>query len=377
MALIAKKYRPRERPGETPARAGLGEAYPPPRSLRQEADRLDKLVGAAVDPSHFTESSYVATLAREFNMVEPENVMKWAAIRPSQGQFDFGPADQVVAFAEAHGMKVRGHNLLWGEFNPDWLTQPGAFTPDELFRLLRDHIWRVMDHYAGQVFAWDVVNEAFDEHGKLQDSIWYNQPGIGLAGGGTAYIEQAFCWARETDPDALLFYNDWGAEGINPKSNAVFEMVKDFKSRGVPIDGVGLQTHLDFRTGDLHELSTNIKRLAKLGVTVHVTEMDVALPLDRHGDPADPADLSIQASLYGEVAAACARLPGCTAFQTWGVTDLYTWLLDYTHGEEGAPLLFDRKYARKAAYQAVLDAFHKAPSRASDPTPAPAGAGGS
>ena len=143
----------------------------------------------------FSEVAYSATLGREFNMVEPENGMKWEAVRPEQGAFDFRAGDEAVRFAQSHGMKVRGHCLVWDHQNPDWLSQ-GHFTPAQMANLMQEHITTVMRHYAGQVFAWDVVNEAFDESGHIKTSPWYDQPGIGMAGKGTGYVEQAFRWAR-------------------------------------------------------------------------------------------------------------------------------------------------------------------------------------
>ena len=214
-----------------------------PQTLREAARPTGVLIGAAVRPSLFSEASYAATLAGEFNMVEPEDAMKWSTIRHDSATFDFREGDEVVRFAQAHDMKVRGHCLVWDHDNPDWLAQ-SHFTPAQLSHLLQEHITTVMKHYAGHVFAWDVVNEALDENGHLRDSPWFNQPGIGLADKGSAYIEQAFRWAHEADPQALLFYNDNGAEGLNTKSDAIYAMVKDFRHRGVPIDGVGLQMHI-------------------------------------------------------------------------------------------------------------------------------------
>jgi hypothetical protein len=217
-------------------------------TLRDAANSRDMLVSTAVRPDLFSEPAYSETLAREFNMIEPEDVMKWWVVRREPGTFDFRQGDQVVAYALAHSMKVRGHCLIWDNDNPQWLAQ-SHFTPAQLADLMHEHITSVMKHYASQVFAWDVVNEAFDEKGEVKDSIWYNRPGIGLAGKQTAYIEQAFRWAREADPHALLFYNEGGAESLNRKSDAVYAMLKDFKQRAVPIDGVGLQmhiSHLDF-----------------------------------------------------------------------------------------------------------------------------------
>ena len=211
-----------------------------PQTLRRAADSSGMLVGTAVRPSLLSESAYSATLAREFNLVEPEDAMKWSVVRRNENEFDFRQGDEIVRFAQAHGMKVRGCCLVWDHSNPEWLEQ-GHFTPAELSERLRQHIVAEMKHYAGQVLAWDVVNEALDENGQVKNSIWYNQPGIGLSGKGTAYIEQAFRWAHKAEPQALLFYNEAEGEGMNRKSDAIYAMVKDFRQRGVPIDGVGLQ----------------------------------------------------------------------------------------------------------------------------------------
>jgi endo-1,4-beta-xylanase len=327
------------------------------QSLRERADRSGVLVGTAVDPARFSEDAYVATLSREFNMLQAENVMKWGTIRPAQATFDFGPGDRVVAFARAHRMKVRGHTLLWSEYNPAWLAK-GGFTPVQLKYMLRRHITKVMKHYAGRVFAWDVVNESFMADGKVEPSIWYDQPGIGFKGKGTKYIEQAFRWARAADPRALLFYNDYDTEGINAKSDAVYEMARDFKRHGVPLDGIGIQAHIfNLDINSVSSISANIERLAALGLQVHITEMDVALPVDARGRILNPADLIKQAEIYSLVAAACFRQPRCTAFQTWGFTDKYSWIPAYTKGEKGAALPFDENYAPKPAYSVIVDAL--------------------
>jgi endo-1,4-beta-xylanase len=340
-----------------------GQAYT--QSLRQHADRVGVLVGAAAQPARFAEADYANTLAREFNMIEAENAMKWGAIRPSQGVFNFKPGDAVVEFGRKHNMKVRGHCLLWSEYNPAWLAK-GNFTPQQMSDLLREHITTVMKHYAGKVFAWDVVNESFEADGDLEPSIWYDSPGIGLKEKGTAYIEQAFRWARAADPKALLFYNDYDSEGLNAKSDAIYAMVKDFKKRGVPIDGVGLQMHIfNLSTKEIAGLEANIKRLVALDVEVQITEMDVALPVDAKGNLKDPADLQKQAEIYRFVVATCLKQPRCTAIQTWGFTDKYSWVNGFTKGAKGAPLLFDHLYAPKASYEALLKVLQDSPSMGS------------
>ena len=210
-------------------------------------------------------------------MLEPEDAMKWWVLRPDARSYDFRQGDELVQFAREHQMKVRGHCLVWGRSNPEWLTH-GHFTARQLSRLLHEHIKRVMRHYAGQVFAWDVVNEAMDENGNLRDSLWYNQPGIGFSAQGTKYIEQVFRWAHKADPGALLFYNEAEGEGMNRKSDAIYAMIKDFKRRGIPIDGVGLQMHIPLLDADIPAIAANIARLTALGVQVHITELDVSLP---------------------------------------------------------------------------------------------------
>jgi endo-1,4-beta-xylanase len=212
-------------------------------------------------------------------------------------------------------MKVRGHTLVWDHSNPKWLGDR-IWRPRELSSLLQDHITREVGHFRGQVYAWDVVNEALDEHGHLRPSIWYDQPGIGFAGESTRYIEQAFRWAHGADPAALLFYNEAEVETYDAKADAVAAMVQDFRRRGVPIDGVGLQMHqwgVDF---DPERIEQVIARFTALGVQVHITELDVPLRVNAEGTVIDPQDLARQAEAYGRIAVACVEQPGCTAIQT-------------------------------------------------------------
>ena len=327
------------------------------QTLRAAAQRSGTLIGTAARPAHLTELAYTATLAREFNLLEPEDAMKWEVLRPDPQSFDFSQADALVDFAARHGMKVRGHTLVWHHQNPLWLTQ-GQFTPDQLDRQLELHIKTVVGHYRGKVFAWDVANEALDEQalGKLRDTIWYDQPGIGFAGKGTAYLERCYRWAHEADPQALLFYNEAEAEALGPKSDAIYAMVQDFRKRGVPIDGVGFQIHISDLHPDIASISTNIGRFTALGVQVHITEMDVSLAVDANGN-ASAEDLQRQADIYRQIAAACLTHPGCTAIQTWGFTDKYSWIGSHSKKTHGAALLFDRNYRPKPAYQALREAL--------------------
>jgi endo-1,4-beta-xylanase len=339
-------------------------------TLRQAAAKRPLLIGAAADadeyghPNRLLDPDYASALSTNFNMLEGENAMKWDSIHPSQNAYNFGPGDHLVGFAQDHQMQVRGHNLCWHSQVPAWAkTIAQTATPDAVAKLLQDHIATVVDHYKGQVFAWDVVNEAVSDSatGKgtdLRDSIWYNQPGIGMTG--TGYIEQAFRWAHAADPKALLFYNDYSIEGPGPKFQAVYNMVKDFVARGVPIHGVGLQMHLTL--GGFPStvgLTQNIQQLTALGLQVHITEMDVRLKLDANGN-ATAADLDAQAQTYQRILTVCLQNPGCTAFQTWGFTDKYSWIPGFYPGF-GAALPFDASYQPKPAVSAMIKALQTVP----------------
>jgi endo-1,4-beta-xylanase len=330
------------------------------QSLRDIADASGILIGTAVRPAQLSEAAYATTLAREFNMVEPEDALKWEVIHPAPQSFDFSQGDQVVDFASRHNMKVRGHTLVWHQQNPKWLTE-GKYTSVELAQILENHIKTVVGHYRGKIYAWDVVNEAFDElhPGELRSTIWRDQPGIQADGhnaAGYSYIERCFRWAHEADPQALLFYNEAEAETINPKSDAIYAMVRDFRQRGVPIDGVGFQMHVANLRVDVASISSNISRFTALGVQVQITEMDVALAVDGEGNPRSD-DLKLQASIYREIAGACLSHPGCTAIQTWGFTDKYSWIGSHSKKTKGAALLFDRNYQPKPAYEALRNAL--------------------
>jgi endo-1,4-beta-xylanase len=349
-----------------------GPVFAQQTALRDAAAPRALLMGAAADsnefgePDRLQEPDYAATLGTQYSMLEPENAMKWATIHPEQNTYDFGPGDNLVAFAQAHGMKVRGHNLLWYSFNPAWLTTLAqTATPAQMAQVLEDHINTVVGHYKGKVFAWDVVNEAISDSATgtgtgsdIRDSIWYNQPGIGTTGDG--FIEQAFRWAHAADPNALLFYNDYNIEQPGAKFNAVYNMVKDLLSRGTPINGVGIQMHIPMSGYPSSDgLAQVIQQFGALGLQVHITEMDVRLAVDSNGQ-ASAADLQTQAQTYQRILTVCLQNPACTAFQTWGFTDKYSWIPGSYPGQ-GAALPFDANYQPKPAVAAMLDALENTP----------------
>jgi endo-1,4-beta-xylanase len=324
--------------------------------LRQLTDQRGIKLGTSVEPSHFGEALYADTLAREFSQVEPENVMKFETIHPGPSTYNFGPADAVVAFARSHNMAVRGHTLVWHNQLAPWVTS-GNYSATQLSAILHDHINTIAGHYAGQVFAWDVINEAFNDDGTLRSTIWSDSPGIGISG--TGYLEQALRWAHEADPKALLFINDYSAEAVNAKSDGIYKMAQDFVSRGVPLHGIGMQMHFNTHPGSLASIESNMKRITDLGLQVHITELDIRLPIDSSGN-ATPADFIAQARVYHDLFALCLKFPLCTSIQSWGFTDKYSWIPGAFPGE-GAALEFDAAYQPKPAYNAIQDALQTSP----------------
>lgn len=314
-------------------------------AIRDIAGQRGFLVGAAVNPSLLSVDAYARTLGSEFNMVVPENAMKFAETQPARDRYNFCAADQVVAFAEANGMKIRGHNLVWQQDLPTWLTQ-GKFSSDEAAQILHDHIATVAGRYKGKLVAWDVVNEAI-----AYGAPYGPQPSYWLTTLGSGYVDQAFRWAREADPTAKLFYNDTGGEGLGAKSDAVYNLVQGLISRGVPIDGIGLQMHVTTTPPSTDSISANLKRLAALGLEIHITEMDVRVPV-----PATAANLAAQATAYKNVVSACLANTNCTSLLTWGVSDANSWIPGAYPGF-GAALLFDQQFQPKPARSAVVEAL--------------------
>ena len=321
--------------------AAPASAAPTGERLRNLAG--DFLIGYAA-MSNFNTASDAAQfqdVARtEFNFVTPENAMKWDATEPSQNNFSFGGADTLVNFAQANNQKVHGHTLVWHNQLPNWVAN-GSWNSTTLTNVMYNHIDKVMNHWSdGQIYAWDVVNEAFEENGTRRASVFQNVIG-------NSYIELAFRRARAADPVTKLIYNDYGIETVNSKSTGVYNMIADFKSRGVPIDGVGLQMHLSGTGIDYNSLAQNMQRFANIGVEVYITEMDVRLPT-----PTNSNELAKQATIYQGVLDVCLKQPRCKALQVWGISDRHSWVPGTFPGT-GDALIFDNNYNAKPAYYAI------------------------
>ncbi|MEU6626218.1 non-reducing end alpha-L-arabinofuranosidase family hydrolase [Streptomyces litmocidini] len=296
-------------------------------ALGTQAAPSGRYFGTAVAAGRLGDPAYAAISDREFNMITPENEMKWDAIEPSRGNFDFGPADRIVDHARAHGQRLRGHTTVWHSQLPSWV---GSIRDAKTLRsVMNNHITTEMTHYKGKIYAWDVVNEAFADggSGRLRGSVFQTVLGDG-------FVEEAFRTARAADSSAKLCYNDYNIENwSDAKTQGVYRMVKDFTSRGVPIDCVGFQSHFG-AGGPPASFRTTLAGFAALGVDVQITELDIA--------QASPAH-------YANAVGACLAVARCTGITVWGVRDSDSW----RSGEN--PLLFDGNGKPKPAYTAVMN----------------------
>ena len=328
--------------GAASAGAATAGLDPTTSSLRELAQHTGLRVGTAVDMAALqADSTYRTLVAQQFSSVTPENVMKWEAVEPTQGTYNWAPADQLVDFARAHGQTVRGHTLVWHSQNPAWLTE-AAFTPAQLRALLKKHITDEVRHFKGRIWHWDVVNEAFNEDGTLRDTIWLRNLGPG-------YIADAFRWAHQADPKAKLYLNDYNNEGVNAKSDAYYALVKQLLAQHVPVQGYGMQGHLGIQYGLPNNVVGNVRRFDKLGLESAFTEVDVRMPL-----PADPIKLSAQAQGFTTLLQGCLLARHCVSYTLWGFTDRYSWVPGVFDGQ-GAALPLDENLVRKPAYTAIHD----------------------
>ncbi|MCM2983524.1 endo-1,4-beta-xylanase [Niallia circulans] len=310
-------------------------------SLALNAEKYNLLIGSAVNADYLeSDIAYKKIIGEQLNVITTENEMKFDVIHPQKYEYNFIQSDKVVNFAIEYKQLIRGHTLVWHRRIPEWLTNE-SFSKEEMKKILKEHIQTVVRKYKGKIYAWDVVNEAFNEDGSLKDSIW-------LRTIGPQYISLSYKWAHEADPDALLFYNDYNIEEKNTKSDAVFKMVKDFKERNIPIHGIGLQMHTGTNSNyDFNNIKQNMTRFKGLGIQSQITELDVVLNIDNKSRLANEEK---QKEIYTKALRTCLDVDTCTAFIMWGITDKYT-----PRKVNEYPLIFDIEYRPKTTYRSLLD----------------------
>lgn len=347
----------------------------PARMTLRDAFATSFLVGGAINGREINGADSIgdAIIARQFNTISPENVLKWAYVEPQPGRFNFVASDRYVALGERYGDAVIGHTLVWHNQTPAWVFQDGTGRPisrDSLIARMRSHIFAVVGRYKGRIRGWDVVNEAVSQDGSLRPSPW-------LQIIGPEYIAMAFRFAHEADPSAELYYNDFGVEG-SAKRAGIVRLISSLRAEGVPITAIGMQEHQKLDWPTTAAIDSAIVDIAATGLKLMVTELDVdVLPsnrgqrteaieqeLMRTGAP-DPyrAGLpdSVQQALarrYGEIVRVyLAHRDVITRVTFWGVDDADSWLNNFpVRGRVNYPLLFDRRGMPKAAFDSVIAA---------------------
>lgn len=344
------------------AAATVGFVLPttePGPTLREIASNRGIRIGAAISrPEWPTDPALTEKVLTHFNTVVPESEMKWQWVQPLPGVYEFSQADAIVTWAEQHGLEMRGGPLIWHNALPPWV-EDGDWSRDELIAVMRDHIHTVVGRYRGRVAQWDVVNEAFEPNGSIlggEHSVWGRVIG-------PEFIDLAFEFAHEADPDAELFLTDYAAERLNAKSGGIYRFVKGMVARGVPIDAYGMQMHTPLPPPPFKEVATNMARFAELGLRTAFTEMDVRI---EHPDTSlsAPSDywLNWQAHAYRKLVDVCVAAPNCSTIIMWGVTDLHSWV-PHKHPGYGWAHLWDKQYRAKPAFFQVRDSLLYTPTR--------------
>ena len=346
MSPCARWLRPRQSTGVlavvaatvlTLVAAPFADAASPLRSL---AEAKGKYIGTELTGNMVNNSTITSLAGAQFDMVTPGNEMKWDTTEPSNGNYNFGPGDRVVSFAQSHDMRVRGHNLVWHSQLPGWVN---SVPRNQVQGVMEAHITTEVNHYKGKIYAWDVVNEPFNEDGSLRQDAFYNAMGSG-------YLADAVRTAHTADPNAKLYINDYNIEGENAKSNALYSLAQSMLAQGVPLGGIGLEGH--FIAGQLpSSMLANMQRFAALGLDVAVTELD-----DRIQQPASGGSFQQQANDYATVINDCLAVTRCPGVSQWGVGDADSWIPGTFPGW-GTPTMYDNNYQPKPAYNSTATAL--------------------
>lgn len=306
----------------------------PLKTLAQAAG--GRYFGSDMTGNLLSQSTVTQLQSQQFDMVTPGNEMKWDTTEPSNGTFNFGPGDQIVSYAQANGERVRCHNLVWQSQLPSWVS---ALPASQVQAAMETHITTEATHYKGKCYAWDVVNEPFNSDGSFVSDPFFNAMGSG-------YIADALRTAHAADPNAKLYLNDYNIEGENAKSNAMFSLAQSLLAQGVPLNGIGFESH--FILGQVpSDMEANMQRFANLGLDVAVTELD-----DRITLPATSANLQQQATDFSNVVKACLGVSRCVGVTQWAVGDADSWVPG-TFSGQGAATMFDQNYNPKPAFTAV------------------------
>lgn len=320
-------------------------------------------IGVAVSPRAL-KNDEAALIKQEFNSITAENAMKMGPIHPKEDEYFWDDADSIVAFAQDNQMKMRGHTLCWHNQTPNWMfvdAQGDTVSKEVLLKRLKEHITTVASRYQGKIYAWDVVNEVISDKADefYRPSPWYTICG-------EDFIAEAFRYAHEADPQALLFYNDYN-EIDSLKRSKIIKMVTDLKAAGVPIHGIGLQGHWAVNEPSADQLEQTLADFAKTGLKLQVTELDISVYPKEHSSrerkPEDENDdfTAEKEQKQQEVYAMCFELfrkhqQDLTGVTFWNISDRNSWLDNFpVRGRKDYPLLFDQNLEPKKVYREVVD----------------------
>lgn len=301
-------------------------------------------IGAAVNPIRLNHVSEYNRIAKgQFNSWTTENIMKPENMHPEPDVYNWIEADALADSCRQYGIRLHGHTLLWHQALPDWIVN-GRGTRAEWRQILKDHVRTIVGHFKGRVASWDVVNEAFNEDGTLRNSIWRQLIG-------DDYIELAFAYAREADPNVLLFYNDYNLESNPQKRAAVHDLLNRLRSRGIQVDGIGLQMHVRLHEPNASEMTACFSEFAADHYKIHLSELDISVnPLSKV--ISDKASLFTEQAQYLEQIIRCyQQVPAALQYGItfWGVSDADSWIPAF-YNREDYPLLYDQQYVPKPAY---------------------------
>lgn len=307
-------------------------------------------MGAAVNITHLkNDAKYKEILIKEFSSITAENAMKMTVVSKGKGLYFFDDADYIVDFAKQNNMRVHGHTLIWYRETPAWI-QSFSGNKEAWKTLMKEYIQDVVTHFKGKVTSWDVVNEVLLDDGTYRPCVW-------LTNIGTEYIELAFKYAHEADPDAILFYNEYGQEYSHAKNVAINKLADELIAKNVPIHGIGLQMHTDInKLGGRIEYA--VRAAAARNLKVHVSELDVSVNPDNIETLTFTDELAKkQQDIYRYVTKAMMDIPVELQFgiTMWGVTDQYSW----RYSSPDWVLPFSKDYERKPAYDGILQGLYK------------------
>jgi len=304
-------------------------------------------MGTATDNPELTDLPYLAILSNfsEFGAITPGNSLKWEYTEPERGVFTFAGGDQIVDLAQSNGQIIRAHNLVWDSELPSWLTTPTNWTAEDITDIIQTHISNVAGHYAGQVYCWDVVNEPLNSDGTFVSDVFSTALG-------SEYISVALTAARAADPNAKLYINDYNLEYTGAKVNAMVALVQSLQANGVPIDGIGFESHFEVGTvPSASAIAANMELFTSLGLEVAITELDVRIQL-----PETAALREQQKSDFQSVVQACEMTAACVGVTVWDFTDKYSWVPG-TFAGWGAATPYDDNLVKKPAYDGIIAGF--------------------